>query len=334
MMGVAGMRTHRMTIKGAPQVAALLLVLLVNWLVFRDFFAIRLQDGRLFGSLIDVLNRGAPVVILSIGMTLVIATRGIDLSVGAVMAIAGAVAASLTADGHSLPVVLIAALGVGAACGIWNGLLVAVLDIQPFVATLILMVAGRGFAQLITEGRIVTFVSEGLAAVGSGTFLMLPMPVVIALVVLAITHCLVRFTALGLFLEAIGANVRSSAYAGVGTRIVTIAAYAWCSVCAAIAGLIVTADIRGADANNAGLWLELDAILAVVVGGTSLFGGRFSLVLSTVGALIIQAMNTGILLSGFPPEYNLIVKAMVVMAVLLIQSPALAGIGSLFRSKA
>jgi simple sugar transport system permease protein len=320
--------------KGLPQVAALLIVFLVNWLVFRDFFAVRLQDGRLFGSLIDVFNRGAPVAILALGMTLVIATRGIDLSVGAVMAIAGAVAAALTAEGYPLPVVLAAALGVGLLCGLWNGILVAVLEIQPFVATLILMVAGRGFAQLITEGQIITFVSEGFAAIGSGSFFMLPMPVVIALAMLVVTHLVVRHTALGLFIESIGANLRSSAYAGIGTKVVTIAVYMWCSLCASVAGLIVTADIRGADANNAGLWLELDAILAVVIGGTSLFGGRFSLGLSVIGALIIQAMNTGILLSGFRPEYNLIVKAVVVLAVLLVQSPVVTGLRSIWRTKA
>lgn len=312
--------------KGLPQLAALLIVLVANWLVFRDFFVIRLQDGRLFGSLIDVLNRGAPVALLAMGMTLVIATRGIDLSVGAVMAIAGAAAATLTAQGYPLPVALVVACGIGLLCGLWNGFLVAVLEIQPFVATLILMVAGRGFAQLITEGQIVTFVNESFAAIGSGSFLMLPMPVVIAIVMLVITHIVVRRTALGLFIESIGANVRSSAYAGIGTKAVIIAVYMWCGLCAAIAGLIVTADIRGADANNAGLWLELDAILAVVVGGTSLFGGRFNLVLSVIGALIIQAMNTGILLSGYKPEYNLIVKALVVLAVLLAQSPTIAGL--------
>jgi simple sugar transport system permease protein len=326
--------TSRILPKGLPQVAALLVVLLVNWLVFRDFFAVRLQDGRLFGSLIDVLNRGAPVAILALGMTLVIATRGIDLSVGAVMAIAGAMAASMTAQGYPLPVALAAAAGIGLACGLWNGILVAVLEIQPFVATLILMVAGRGFAQLITEGQIITFVSEGFAAIGSGSLFMLPMPVIIALVMLIVTHFVVRHTALGLFIESIGANVRSSAYAGIGTKVVTIAVYMWCGLCAAIAGLIVTADIRGADANNAGLWLELDAILAVVIGGTSLFGGRFSLGLSVVGALIIQAMNTGILLSGYPPEYNLIVKAIVVLAVLLAQSPVLSGLRAIWRTKA
>ena len=332
MSGMIQANVPRTLPKGLPQVAALLIVFLVNWLVFRDFFALRLQDGRLFGSLIDELNRGAPVAILALGMTLVIATRGIDLSVGAVMAIAGAMAATLTAQGYPLPVALAAAVGVGLACGLWNGFLVAVLEIQPFVATLILMVAGRGFAQLITEGQIITFVSEGFAAIGGGSFLMLPMAVVIAIVMLIITHFIVRYTALGLFIESIGANVRSSAYAGIGTKVVTIAVYMWCGLCAAIAGLIVTADIRGADANNAGLWLELDAILAVVIGGTSLFGGRFSLGLSVVGALIIQAMNTGILLSGYPPEYNLIVKAIVVLAVLLAQSPVLSAVRSVWRA--
>lgn len=309
--------------RNLPQYGALIAVLLANWLLFPDFFAIRLQDGRLFGSLIDVLNRGAPVALLAIGMTMVIATRGVDLSVGAVMAISGAVAATMTGAGWGLPAVLAASLAAGLLCGLWNGLLVAVLRIQPIIATLILMVAGRGIAQLVTEGQIVTFTSPSLAFIGSGSFLTVPMPVVLTIVALAVTALLVRATALGLMIEAVGVNRLSSAGAGVNTPVVLVAVYVWCGLCAAVAGLIVTADIRGADANNAGLWLELDAILAVVVGGTSLLGGRFGLVLSVVGALIIQAMNTGILLSGFKPEFNLIVKAGVLMIVLLLQSPTL-----------
>lgn len=317
--------------QGGAQIIALALVLGANWIAFPGFFDVRLQDGRLFGSVIDVLNRGAPVGLLALGMTLVIATRGIDLSVGAVMAIAGAVAATLVNAGYSLPVVVGAALVAGIVCGLWNGFLVAVLRIQPIVATLILMVAGRGIAQLITEGTIVTFVSDSLSMLGTGSFLSVPMPVVIAIALFLITLALVRGTALGLFIEAIGANLRSSAYAGVNTRVVVVAVYAWSGLCAAIAGIIVAADIRGADANNAGLWLELDAILAVVVGGTSLFGGRFSLALSLVGAIIIQAMNTGILLSGFKPEFNLIVKAVVVLIVLLIQSPRITALWQMPR---
>lgn len=312
----------RFSLGALPQLLTLAAVLFANWLVFPDFFDLRLQDGRLFGSLIDVLNRGAPVAILALGMTLVIATKGVDLSVGAVMAIAGAVAATLASEGHDLPVILAAALAVGLACGIWNGILVAVLDIQPIIATLILMVTGRGIAQLVTEGHIVTFTHDGLIAVAASSAFGFPMPVLIAAALALVLAAVVRLTALGLMIEAIGVNRTASAYAGVDSRSVLVAAYAVSGVCASVAGLIAAADIRGADANNAGLWLELDAILAVVIGGTSLFGGRFSVLMSLVGALVIQAMNTGILLSGYPPELNLIVKAVVIAAILVLQSPA------------
>ncbi|MBC4272955.1 ABC transporter permease [Klebsiella pneumoniae] len=308
--------------KGTPQIIALLLVLLVDSLVAPHFYQVVLQDGRLFGSPIDILNRAAPVALLAIGMTLVIATGGIDLSVGAVMAIAGATAASMTVAGHSLPVVLLAALAAGALAGLWNGILVAVLKIQPFVATLILMVAGRGVAQLITAGQIVTFDSPALAWLGSGSFLLFPTPVIVAAATLLLFWLFTRKTALGMFIEAVGINIRAAKNAGVNTRIVVMLAYVLSGVCAAIAGIIVAADIRGADANNAGLWLELDAILAVVIGGAS----RFNLLLSVVGALIIQGMNTGILLSGFPPELNQVVKAVVVLCVLIVQSPRFIGL--------
>ncbi|EPO6659717.1 TPA: galactofuranose ABC transporter, ATP-binding protein YtfT [Klebsiella aerogenes] len=312
--------------KGMPQIIALLLVLAVDSLVAPHFFQVLLQDGRLFGSPIDILNRAAPVALLAIGMTLVIATGGIDLSVGAVMAIAGATAASMTVAGHSLPVVLLAALGAGALAGLWNGILVAVLKIQPFVATLILMVAGRGVAQLITSGQIVTFDSPALSWLGSGSLLLLPTPVIIAVATLLLFWLFTRRTALGMFIEAVGINIRAAKNAGVNTRIVVMLAYVLSGICAAIAGIIVAADIRGADANNAGLWLELDAILAVVIGGGSLMGGRFNLLLSVMGALIIQGMNTGILLSGFPPELNQVVKAVVVLCVLIVQSPRFIGL--------
>ncbi|EQA1810028.1 ABC transporter permease [Klebsiella pneumoniae] len=290
--------------KGTPQIIALLLVLLVDSLVAPHFYQVVLQDGRLFGSPIDILNRAAPVALLAIGMTLVIATGGIDLSVGAVMAIAGATAASMTVAGHSLPVVLLAALAAGALAGLWNGILVAVLKIQPFVATLILMVAGRGVAQLITAGQIVTFDSPALAWLGSGSFLLFPTPVIVAAATLLLFWLFTRKTALGMFIEAVGINIRAAKNAGVNTRIVVMLAYVLSGVCAAIAGIIVAADIRGA----------------------SLMGGRFNLLLSVVGALIIQGMNTGILLSGFPPELNQVVKAVVVLCVLIVQSPRFIGL--------
>jgi simple sugar transport system permease protein len=133
---------------------------------------------------------------------------------------------------------------------------------------------------------------------------------------------LVRRSALGFLIEATGINRRAATLAGVRARFLLFFVYAISGICAAVAGLIVTADIRGADANNAGLWLELDAILAVVIGGTSLNGGRFSITASLIGALIIQSINTGILVAGFPPEFNLIIKACIIIIVLTLQSPA------------
>lgn len=303
------------------QVLALLGVLLLNWLLFPGFFNITWQDGRLFGSLIDVLNRGAPVAILAIGMTAVIATKGVDLSVGAVMAMAGAVAATLVAAGYPAPVAVGAALIVGLLCGLWNGFLVAILDIQPIIATLVLMVAGRGIAQLITEGSIVTFSDPVLIFIGTGSFIGIPMAAVIAFVLVVLVTLAVRKTAIGLFIEAVGVNRSAATLAGIRTRLLLLLVYAVSGLCAAIAGVIVAADIHGADANNSGLWLELDAILAVVIGGTSLLGGRFSVPMSVIGALIIQAMNTGILVSGFPPQFNLMVKAGMIFLILLVQSP-------------
>ena len=124
-------------------------------------------------------------------------------------------------------------------------------------------------------------------------------------------------------IEAVGVNPRASFRAGVNTRALLVAVYVVSGLCASVAGVIVAADIRGADANNAGLWLELDAILAVVIGGNSLLGGRFSILASLIGAMITQTVNTWILLAGFPPEYNLLIKACIVLVILLIQSPRL-----------
>lgn len=315
---------RRQALKSAllrPQFAALAAVLLINWLLFPGFFTVTWQDGRLFGSLIDVLNRGAPVAILAIGVTAVIATKGVDLSVGAVMAIAGAVAAVMVSSGTPAMIAVPVALLAGLVCGFWNGVLVTYLDIQPIIATLVLMVAGRGLAQLITEGSIVTFSDPLLSYIGTGALLGLPMPVVIALVLMIVATLAVRRTALGLLIEAVGVNRSAARFAGISSRLLLLLVYSFAGFSAAIAGLIVAGDIRGADANNAGLWLELDAILAVVLGGTSLLGGRFSIPMSVVGALIIQAMNTGILISGFSPQFNLVVKSGVIILILVLQSP-------------
>ncbi|UHS59496.1 ABC transporter permease [Agrobacterium vaccinii] len=324
--------THRLK-RLAPQLAALVIILAAIAAISPGFLNVSLQNGRLYGSVIDILVRAAPVALLTIGMTLVIATKGIDLSIGAVIAICGAVAAMLISGGHSIPVVIAVSLAVGIVCGIWNGILVAILDIQPIIATLILMVAGRGIAQLITEGVILTFNNDSFSALGSGSFTGIPMPIVIWVLTALLIGILVRKSALGFLIEATGVNRRAAALAGVRARFLLFFVYAVSGLCAAVAGMIVTADIRGADANNAGLWLELDAILAVVIGGTSLNGGRFSITASLIGALIIQTINTGILVSGFPPEFNLIIKAGIIIVVLTLQSPAIGTVIGFARSR-
>ncbi len=216
------------------------------------------------------------------------------------------------------------ALAAGALCGLWNGVLVAMLDIQPIVATLILMVAGRGIAQLITDGRILTFVDPDFAALGGAPLFGIPIPASSLLARASFSSRCFAAVRWAFFVEAIGVNPRASWLAGINTKIVLLAVYLASGLCAALAGVIVAADIRGADANNAGLWLELDAILAAVIGGASLYGGRFSLSLALLGAYILQAVRTGILRSGVPPEYNLVAMSIVVAALLVLQSPAFA----------
>ncbi len=308
-----------------PQLLTLAALLSLVSLFFPTFLDVSYSHGRFVGPSIDVLKRSAPVALLAVGMTLVIASRGIDLSVGTIMAICGAVSAwSLSAGWGVGPAVLLA-LGVGLIAGLWNGCLVAVVGIQPIVATLILMTAGRGIAQLITEGRILTFTDPAFAFFGSGTVLGIPFPAILWVTTGIGVALLMRRTALGLLVEAIGINHRAAALAGVNARVLLIAVYMACGLCAALAGIVATADIRGADANNSGLWLELDAILAVVIGGNSLLGGRFSIAASLIGALIIQTIDTGILLAGFPSEHNLVIKAALVLIILVVQSPNLAG---------
>ncbi len=298
-----------------------------------SFLHLEWRDGHLYGSIVDVLKAAAPLMLLSLGMTLVIATRGIDISVGAVVAISAAVAAWMV--GGSLVVqngvavhvsrfpmglAIAAALFIALACGAWNGLLVSVVGMQPIIATLILMVAGRGIAQLITGGQIITVYYAPYFFIGNGHLLGLPFPLFIAAAVFAALYWLMRRTALGLFIQAVGINPSAAHVAGVPARRIMFWVYAFCGLCAGIAGLVVSSNVKSADGNNAGLLMELDAILAVTLGGTSLTGGRFNLAGSLVGALIIQTLTYAIYSLGVPPEVNLVVKAVVVFAVMLVQS--------------
>lgn len=315
-------------------VATLLLLLAVNAAFNPSFLRLTVRDGHLYGSLVDILKGAAPLMLVALGMTLVIATRGIDISVGAVVAIAGGVAAwmiggslvinegvSTYVSRFPMPLAIACALGVALLCGAWNGALVAGVGMQPIIATLILMVAGRGIAQLVTNGQIITVYYAPYFYIGNGYLLGLPFPFLIAAAVFVGMLLLVRRTALGLFTEAVGINPAAAHLAGLPARRITFWAYVFCGLCAGVAGLIVSSTVKSADGNNAGLLLELDAILAVTLGGTSLTGGRFSLAGTVIGALIIQTLTYAIYSVGVPPEVNLVVKAAVVFAVMLLQSP-------------
>lgn len=307
-------------------VAGLALLLFFNLLFTEGFFKLEVRDGHLYGVLIDVLNHGSKVMLLALGMTLVIATGGVDLSVGAVMAIAGAVAAQLiNRAGVPFPLVLAAALGVAVLAGCWNGLLVGAFRIQPIVATLILMVAGRGVAMLITDGQIITFTDPRLGFIGNGHLLGLPFPVWLSLGMLLATVVLTRRTAVGLFIESVGDNQTASTYAGVNSSTVKFVVYLFSGFCAGLAGLVAASNIKCADSNHAGLFLELDAILAVVVGGTALTGGRFYLVGAIVGALFIQTLTTTMYMRNVSADVAPVPKALAILAVCLLQSPTLRG---------
>jgi ribose/xylose/arabinose/galactoside ABC-type transport system permease subunit len=309
--------------------AVVLVVLLLSNLAFTpNFFKIEVRDGHLYGSLIDIVRFGAPLILVALGMTMVIATGGIDLSVGSVIAITGALAClriSEQSDQNSVTGVLSAvaiAILLAVALGLWNGFLVAGLGMQPIIATLVLMVAGRGLAQLITGGQIITINSSPYKLIGGGYWLTIPFSIILALAVTALAVVLTRRTALGMLIESVGGNAEASRLAGIRSRRIKLMVYVFAAFCAGVAGLMISSNVSSADGNNAGMWYELDAILAVVIGGTALAGGRFSIGGTVIGALIIQTLTTTIYTIGVPPETTLLVKALVVTIVCLIQSPA------------
>lgn len=314
-------------------IIALLLVMLFNLLFTPGFFNIEIKDGHLFGSVIDIINRGAPLMILAIGLTLVIATGGTDISVGSIIAISVAVAASLIGgemvfvDGVQqyvslvpMPIAIIITLVVAALLGLWNGTLIAKIGIQPIIATMILMVAGRGIAQLITKAQIITIYYKPYFFFGGGYLFGLPVSIYIVGIALLLIMLLVKKTSMGLFIQSAGSNPNASRFAGVKVDKVKMLVYTLSGLCAGIAAILISSNIKCADANNAGLFIELDAILAVAIGGNSMNGGKFSIPCSMVGALIIQTLTTTIYSFGVAPEITLVVKAAVVIVICLLQS--------------
>lgn len=306
---------------------ALIVLLAVNIFANASFARITVREGQLYGALVDILRQSAPLMLVALGMTLVIATRGIDLSVGAIMAVSGAVALTII-DGSSDPggfgtimIAILVALGVSLVLGAWNGFLVSVLGIQPIIATLVLMLAGRGTALLITSGEITTVVSAPFKFIASGYVLILPFAFFIWVAAITVVGLVERRTALGMLTEAVGINPEASRLAGVRSRGIIWTAYIASGVLAGIAGVIYSSNTMAADANSAGYLIELYAILAVVLGGTSLMGGKFSIAGTVIGVLTVQTLQSTILFLGVPPAQSPVFFALVVIFVVLVQSP-------------
>jgi galactofuranose transport system permease protein len=297
---------------------ALALLLLFNALVTPNF----LQLQTLFVNISQV----ATIAIVAVGMTLVIATGGVDLSVGAVMALAGALAPLIFGSefGQAYPALVLAAafilpLLAAAACGLLNGGLVSFLGVQPIIATLILFISGRGIALVLTNGNLQTFSNPAFSYIGTGRILGLPFQGWLALLVALAAWWTITRTAFGRYLLAIGGNERAARLAGAPVRRIKIGAYVVCAVLAGLAGLIVVAINSASDAARNGNLMELDAIAAAVVGGTLLQGGRAPIFGVLLGAVIIQLVRYTLLANGIEDEVALIVKATIIVLAVWLQ---------------
>ena len=313
---------------------ALALLLVFNAFATPGFFAIEFQNGQFYGRIIDILNRASILVILSMGMTFVIATGGIDISQGSVIAISGAICCSLIVDERILPFLsgnvaaaVVLALLAGALCGVWNGFLVSKLKIQPMVATLILLTAGRGIAMLITKGQNVTVYYEPFTYIGT-TIPGSPLPTTIFIAALMVLFVVLiqKKTSVGLFVQAVGINANAARRTGLKVSSIIFMVYVFSGICAGIAGLMESSMIAAADPNNAGLNMEMDAILSVALGGTLLSGGKFYIGGSIIGAITIQTMTTTLYALGVSSEQLPVYKALVVILICLLQSEKFKGV--------
>ena len=315
-------------------VVAELAILMVCLWIRPDFFSIRYEpsSGMLIGSLITILNRSAEITIIAMGMTLVIALGGTDISVGALVAVSGALALKFlrwdinvytTPGDYSVQpfiLVLLVPLAVCLLMGLFNGALVAKLNIQPIIATLILMVAGRGIAQIVTDGKQFTTGYTPFQFIGGGSFLCLPMPIIISIVVVVAVALFTRKTAFGMFVESVGVNRSASRVSGLRSDRIILIVYMLTGFLAGISGLIYSSRISSCDSNNAGLNYEMDAILAVVIRGTSMSGGKFSIAGTVIGSIIIRTIVTFVLYFGITSESTMAFKAMIIAVVIVLQS--------------
>ena len=315
-------------------IAALIILAVFNLIVDPSFFKITLGynsagDPVLSGYLMTILDYGSELAILAIGMTLVTAASGgQDISVGATIAVAGSVVLRVLCGGEVSPAALhapiivafLACVVVSMLLGAFNGALVAYFKIQPMVATLILFSAARAIGLLLCNNMIV-YVREDSFKIFGGYLGFIPTPIVVAAVCIIITSLILKKTALGLYVQSVGINKKASRIAGIKSERIIFLCYIVCGLCAGIAGIVASSRISSADSNNIGLNFELDAILAVALGGNSLGGGKFRLTGSIIGAYTIQAITTTLYALGVSTEQAPVYKAVIVIIIVAIQAP-------------
>lgn len=291
------------------------------------------QNGVLTSPLIDIMQDAPPIIMIALGMTLVIATSGIDLSVGSVMAVAGATAMQFLANtpdrdtfGAAATAMLLAILA-GLGCGIVSGFLVSVVKLQPFITTLIMMILGRGLANVVTNGKNTPGNSPTFNWITQGRVFGIPVGFVLALLILIAVAILVRKTALGLNIESVGINPVAAEMAGIRSSRILFMVYVISGVLAALAGCFAVAQVGTVEVNSTGTGaaLEMDAILAVVIGGTSLAGGKFHIGGSLLGALIVVTLTPAMIYLGVSAPAVPAVKAVVIIFICLLQSERLRG---------
>lgn len=307
---------------------AIFALLLLNVLKDPNYLAVTVNpvNGNLVGNVVDILRASAPILMIAVGMSLVIATGGIDLSVGSVMAVSGAVSMTFMKEAGqsgSLGVALGAiglALLVSAVLGAVNGVLVAYVRLQPFISTLIMMLAGRGIAKVITEGQNTSASNDPFRWIANGFLIGLPVVFLFAIAIVVIVGLVVRRSALGLMIEAIGINPKASRMAGIRPSGLLLTVYILSAVLAGIAGIMSVGTVMTVDVSRTGYQMELDAILAVVIGGTSLAGGKFSIGGAAIGALLIATLDKTVVFLGISSSATPAFKAIVIVVLCLLQS--------------
>jgi len=295
----------------------IVLALLVMCVVMSFLSPYFLTVGNLSNVMLQISING----ILAVGMTFVILAAGVDLSVGSVLAFAGMVAAGLVAGAapHGVGWGILAGLLAGAACGAVNGLVVAGFRLPSFVVTLGMLSAARGAVQIWNDGMPIPGLSDSFLFIGQGRVFGVPMPVWLFLAVFAIGWLVLRYSRFGRHVYAVGGNEKSAKTSGIATRKVQFAVYTICGLCAGLAGVVLTARTTSA-LTQSGIGYELDAIAAVVIGGTSLSGGVGGLTGTLFGALIIGVINNGLDLLGVSSYYQQVIKGVVIVAAVLLDS--------------